>query len=569
MMKRITLTVCLFVATLSCTWAQQGVGINTDNSNPDPSAILDVKATDKGMLIPRMTEAEKNAIPVPALSLLIYQTDGAAGFWYFDGAVWQPISGGANDLDGAYDEGGAGVGRIITADNGAVYIDGPDGMHVTGQVGIGNTAPTHQLHVTGGVAPITTSNTTVTLTVNATGGSATIALPIPPGATSVLVTGIRMRGDLDLGSEVGNFSINGTNFATNLNTGAQNCTYVATGAVPYDISALTTPSAGGTVNLTVQASGNVNSGVGCIAPVALEAEVDIEFTAIGGGGGTPAVRLGPGTARIDPLSGSGNQVLIADNNGDLVAIPDGAASTVLTTDGAGNYTWAAPAVGATSLWTEVTPNVRYTLAQFPTDAQINYGDTDLSGQSFNDGNGVFWGTNPGEDTGMFTDGDQLTLMSPGDNQLIQFWEEDGHLEVANITGAGAYNQISDRNLKQNIQRIEGGLDMIMRLNGYTYEFIQNAEDRKKGTPVELGMGVIAQELAEVAPRLAKKSDQGHYLVNYDGIVPILIEATKEQQELIKKQQTEIDQLKAEVEELKALKAEMAELRALLNQKKDK
>ena len=73
-------------------FAQQGVGINTDNSNPDPSALLDVKSTTKGVLIPRMTQVERDAIAAPANGLLIYQEDGTIGFYYYDG-VWKPIAG--------------------------------------------------------------------------------------------------------------------------------------------------------------------------------------------------------------------------------------------------------------------------------------------------------------------------------------------------------------------------------------------------------------------------------------------------------------------------------------------
>jgi hypothetical protein len=51
------------------------VGINTDNSAPNGSAMLDVKSSNRGMLVPRMTIAERNAIASPANGLLVYCTD--------------------------------------------------------------------------------------------------------------------------------------------------------------------------------------------------------------------------------------------------------------------------------------------------------------------------------------------------------------------------------------------------------------------------------------------------------------------------------------------------------------
>ena len=65
------------------------VSINTDGSTPDGSAMLEVKSTTKGMLIPRLTEVERNNISLPATALLVYQVDGNAGFYYYTGAAWQ------------------------------------------------------------------------------------------------------------------------------------------------------------------------------------------------------------------------------------------------------------------------------------------------------------------------------------------------------------------------------------------------------------------------------------------------------------------------------------------------
>ncbi len=61
------------------------VGIR--NSSPNASAALDVTSTTAGVLIPRMTTAQYNAITSPATGLLIYCTDNNK-FYYYDGAQW-------------------------------------------------------------------------------------------------------------------------------------------------------------------------------------------------------------------------------------------------------------------------------------------------------------------------------------------------------------------------------------------------------------------------------------------------------------------------------------------------
>jgi hypothetical protein len=79
--------ICLLITTLL---QAQNVGINTDGTTPDPSAMLHVKSTDRGLLIPCMTAIQKAAIALPATGLLIYQTDGATGFYYNNGIPADP-----------------------------------------------------------------------------------------------------------------------------------------------------------------------------------------------------------------------------------------------------------------------------------------------------------------------------------------------------------------------------------------------------------------------------------------------------------------------------------------------
>jgi microcystin-dependent protein len=89
-----TLTIFVFLFLMSSILLSQNVGINTDGSTPDGSAMLDVKSSNKGILIPRMTAAQKTAILSPATGLMIYQTDATAGFYYYNGSVWTLIGDG-------------------------------------------------------------------------------------------------------------------------------------------------------------------------------------------------------------------------------------------------------------------------------------------------------------------------------------------------------------------------------------------------------------------------------------------------------------------------------------------
>ncbi len=89
-MKTKILTILLILLSLG-TFAQ--VAVNTDGSSPDGSAMLDVKSTTKGMLIPRMDSTQRVAISTPATGLLVYQTNGTDGFWFYNGTAWVSLNG--------------------------------------------------------------------------------------------------------------------------------------------------------------------------------------------------------------------------------------------------------------------------------------------------------------------------------------------------------------------------------------------------------------------------------------------------------------------------------------------
>ncbi|MES1216058.1 MAG: hypothetical protein ABUT20_11120, partial [Bacteroidota bacterium] len=74
----------------------QNVGINADGSAPDNSAMLDIKSTNKGLLIPRMTQSQRDLISSPSIGLMIYQSDSTPGFYFYNGIAWMMVGGGNN-----------------------------------------------------------------------------------------------------------------------------------------------------------------------------------------------------------------------------------------------------------------------------------------------------------------------------------------------------------------------------------------------------------------------------------------------------------------------------------------
>jgi len=87
-MKKIFSVFIALSVIITCTRAQS-VGIGT--ASPDKFAALDITSTTKGFLLPRMTAAQRTAIPLPAEGLLVYQTDGSKGYYYFISGAWTSL----------------------------------------------------------------------------------------------------------------------------------------------------------------------------------------------------------------------------------------------------------------------------------------------------------------------------------------------------------------------------------------------------------------------------------------------------------------------------------------------
>ena len=131
-------------------------------------------------------------------------------------------------------------------------------------------------------------------------------------------------------------------------------------------------------------------------------------------------------------------------------------------------------------------------------------------------------------------GDAEIFMYGNQNSNAEFkFTSNGILHCDNDVIAFSSTISSDRKLKENIQPIEGGLNKILKLKGVSFDWKDEKRDKNQ-------LGFIAQDVEEVLPELVKEvetlgtEDESHKVVNYDGVIPVLVEAIKMQQEQIDK-----------------------------------
>ncbi len=109
--------------------------VGLDNTSPDPSSVLDLSSTEGGLLVPRMTTQQREAIMSPANSLLVFDTSENR-YFYYDQNRWNPVSpwsASASGSDIYYEAGNVGIGTAspqYTLDvNGSVNVTA---LHING-----------------------------------------------------------------------------------------------------------------------------------------------------------------------------------------------------------------------------------------------------------------------------------------------------------------------------------------------------------------------------------------------------------------------------------------------------
>ena len=83
---------------------------------------------------------------------------------------------------------------------------------------------------------------------------------------------------------------------------------------------------------------------------------------------------------------------------------------------------------------------------------------------------------------------------------------------------------SDKNLKDKVLVIDNPINKLQQISGYSYVWNNNIEDHRVGTK---DYGVIAQEIEEIMPEAVRMNARGHKTVNYNALIPLLIEAVKD------------------------------------------
>ena len=224
--------------------------------------------------------------------------------------------------------------------------------------------------------------------------------------------------------------------------------------------------------------------------------------------------------------GSTAQGLISTAMG-LSTTASGYASTSMgqLTTASGNYStamaWSTTASGHFSLATGK-------FAKASDFASTVIGHYNSSGSSVTDSATSFSTSNTA-----FVIGNGTDVSNKSDAFKVMF---NGDTTVSNdLTVSGDVVISSDARLKSNIISLGSTLSKLLLIDGKSYEM----KGKQK-------IGVLAQEIQEVFPELVSEDDNEMLAVNYQGLLPVLINALKEQQneiEILKQQQAEINQLK--------------------------
>ncbi|MEO7533399.1 MAG: tail fiber domain-containing protein, partial [Ferruginibacter sp.] len=580
----VLLTALLCVAAL-ITHAQQGVAINVNGSQPDSKAILDISSNNKGLLTPRMTAVQRIAIAptIAQKGLLVFDTDSAA-FIFWNGNQWKK-------MDGNSTGGGSGDWTRIGND---IYNNN------NGNVGIGTTAPKAAFNVAenktvlfgrdtmGGGGKMMWIPSKYAFRVGAIGkvtgyGSSPLDSTIwdadsiglfsfavghqnVASITGAFSAGVFNRssgiysatlgynntskgfgslaaGAFNIAQDNNALALGGNNTASGSATaiGTYNSAGLSAMALGYDNHVASSSAAlGRSNNILSQYSFALGSGNGGYGEYATLIGIGNTCT---GHGSTAVGRANLANSYLSTVIGALSDSISGVSNSFWVN------TDPLFTIGGGRNTSSRKNVmmilknGNTGFGTNAPAGFMHLKSNsavgFP-HLMLEETSDDYSRITFRNSNlGSRW------ELAAYTQ----PLFGPNSNARMNFyWAPVGDVLSLHGNGnavvAGTLYQNSDQSLKKNIIPLKNTLNKLSQLNAYTYQW----KDTSRGNEEQLGL--LAQEVEKQFPQLVMTDENGKKSVAYANMVPVLLQAIKEQQLQIEAQGKKIETLQQLIQPIK-------------------
>jgi hypothetical protein len=531
--------------------AQVGIGTTT----PSVSAALEINSTTGGILVPRMTSAQKGVIATPATGLLIYQTDGTVGFYYYDGSAWQTFAAGSGwGLSGSAGTSSA-TNKVGTTDaqDFKLVTNNTEAIRITsgGNVGIGTTAPSTKLHLVSStpssavfndgfedntVPPYTTGGSANWVTQNTTVNSGTWAAR--SGVIGNSVTSW-IQSTATLGAQGGTISFA---YSTSSESGWDKMYFYIDGVLQTSSWSGATAWTTATFNLTTGAHtfkweySKDSSGTSGADAVYLD---DVTVTSFG---------LSP-LEITDGTQANGN-LLASDANGVASWKP---ASAISFNDD--DWRWASG-----SSWSDPIYHT----------GKVKIGQSTASAYTLHVCNGAASGSDIGFGSVEYLTDDVAGIKCSHGFSLITDNSANLGSATNRWTSVWAVNgtiQTSDIRDKERIEPLKYGLDEILKLEPITFKWKEEKIDDfiVPSNEKETKLGFVAQQIQPILPEVIEtaewkeyeenpgvlvKKDMRRLGVSYSEIIPVAIKAIQEQQEQIeklKKQKEELVRLISEFE----------------------
>lgn len=551
------------------------VAINFTGASADAKALLDVSAGDKGILIPRIAlTASNSSAPIgsglPA-SLMVYNTATAGttpnnvipGYYYWDGIKWVALGGGSGGLDWSLsgNAGTAGTNFIGTTDN------MPFNIRVNNQKA-GRISSADNLFI----GYLAGSNSNAAVIDNVAIGDSALYTQSYAGAFSsqnVAIGNSALFSNNPTSASNGNKNTAAGNQSLRNNTTGKDNTAIGFRALSSNTSG-SENTATGLQSLYRNTTGNANTAMGLVA--LSSNTTGYENVAIGNeslyantsGGDNTAIGHGSLNSNTtgNKNTASGFNALMGNTTGfNNIAVGYQAGDNIST--GANNiilgYDIDAPSpTGSNQL---SIGNLIFGTGLNGTGAAISTGNIGIGTAS--PGAKLQIDGIPGAEafrvnTGI-ANGADLSIKYGGANEIvsigswtnggIQFYSSccgytnpaDGSIKLyprtgnivckGTVTASCGVLVCSDSRYKKDITQLEGSLNKIKQIKGYTYHW-RAGEFPQSDFNENEQVGFIAQELERIFPQVVFTDENGFKTVDYAKITPVLVEAIKEQQKII-------------------------------------